>query len=86
MPGPSQNKKAGPSAVTNKPRPFKSIPKTADLLQANEAAKRKGKGKERPVLNGLQDLVRGEWGLMVWLTEQQLMVSRQRYKWNGLLR
>lgn len=54
-------RKAGPSIAASKAKGFKSIPDTADLLRRNEGQKRKGKGKERAVLDGLHDLMKGMW-------------------------
>lgn len=52
--------KAGSSAAASKAKALKFIPKTVDLLRGNDAAKRKGKGKEKSVLRGLADLVKSE--------------------------
>ncbi len=40
-------------------KPMRGIQKTEDMLKYNANAKRRGQGKERAVLKGLHDLVKG---------------------------
>lgn len=55
----AQNQKGGPQAGGPGKKPFKLIQKTEDMLRGNANAKRRGHGKERVVLKGLHDLVKG---------------------------
>lgn len=61
MPPKGQGQKPGAqNGASGKPRALKSIQKTEDLLRNNAHAKRRGQGKERLVLKGLHELVKGK--------------------------
>lgn len=81
--------KAGSSAAATKAKALKFIPKTVDLLRGNDAAKRKGKGKAKSILNGLADLVKGmlqQQHVAYSDTSQRLIAFQALFTLSGLQR
>lgn len=62
MSKPGSGPKGKPAPTNGKGKPFKSIPKTSDLLNANQQAKARGKGREKVVLKGVHDLIKSALG------------------------
>ncbi|KAL1411390.1 Ribonucleases P/MRP protein subunit pop1 [Vanrija albida] len=58
MSKPGSGPKGKPAPTNGKGKPFKSIPKTSDLLNSNQQAKARGKGREKVVLKGVHDLIK----------------------------
>lgn len=83
--GPKPQSKPGPSNGGKKP--LRGIQKTEDLLKHNVHAKRRGQGKERAVLKGLHDLVKGGLHALRWqLTVQHRRTSLDPYRSSDLPR
>lgn len=78
-PSSSAGIKATSSAGNGKAKAVKFIPSTSEMLRANAARRRHGKGKERAILNDLQDLIKGEQkdedNVLEWLVD----VFRQQH-------